>query len=313
MSPPQHDLRLQNNQIQMGPNYTDQFFYSLATNTVLSSNSRFAYDLMFDCNPDSFNIWLNTAKFMSAMKSSKTDFNSVTINDTTNGNWIYERGSYNIDSNALGPWWTAMSSQPISAGTIYIINQGVDESGNPLDMFKMRVNNFSGTSYSITYASLTGTDSGTVIIPKDVTRNYRYLALSNAGQLLNIEPDKSTWDLCFTHYTVVFYEPYYLPYQVTGVLHNPSRVRAYVDSVITTTGISFDSLSIRNFNPALLQSNRDAIGYDWKTWTGRTYVPKPKFVFYIKTGEGIVYKLHFISFTNIDGQKGYPAFEYSSL
>ena len=299
----------QTNVIPMGSDYATQCFYSLATNKILSSNSRLAYDILFDCASDSFNIWLNSAKFMAALKTTKTDINSVTLQDTTGGSWNYERGSYNIDSNALGAWWATTGSQPTSAGNVYIIDLGVDLGGNPLGFVKLKVNNFYGTSYSVTFASLTGTDSGTVLVPKDATRNYRYLSLLGAGQLLNIEPDKSTWDLLFTHYTTVFYVPYVLNYQVTGVLSNPSRVTAYVDS----TAGSFSNLIISNFDVNKLQTNRDAIGYDWKTWTGVLYTTKTYYVYFIKTGDNHIYKFHFISFNNNQGDKGYPTFEYSQL
>ncbi|MDB5281796.1 MAG: hypothetical protein JWO06_871 [Bacteroidota bacterium] len=309
IAPPSSKGIGQTHVIPLGSDYGTQCFYSLATNTVLSSNSRIAYDLLFDCAPDSFNIWLNSAKFMAALKTTKTDINAVTIEDTTGGNWNYERGSYNIDSNALGAWWATTGSEPTSAGKVYIIDLGVDLGGNPLGFVKLKVNNFYGTSYSVTYNSLTGTDSGTILIQKDPTRNYRYLSLIGSGQLLNIEPDKSKWDLLFTHYTTVFYVPYVLNYQVTGVLSNPARVSAYVDS--TTSG--FSNVTIGNFNVNKLQTNRDAIGYDWKTWTGVLYNTKTYYVYFIKTGENQIYKFHFISFNDNQGNKGYPTFEYSLL
>jgi hypothetical protein len=294
--------------IEMGPDYTNQFFYSLATNKVLSNNSRFAYDLMFDCDASKFNIWMNTAKFMSLVRTGKTDMNAVTVADTTLANWYYELGMFDPDSNAIGKWWSSMSSEPVSAGQVYVLNLGLDVAGNPLGLVKMKVNDFSGSSYSITFVSLTGPDSGTVIIPKDDHYNYRYLTFSGNGQLLNnIEPDKSQWDLCFTHYSVIFYDPYYLPYQVTGVLSNPSKTTAYLDSTI-----NYDSAKISNLNVNKLENRRDAIGYTWKTYITGHYFTKPYYVYFIRTGDNLYYKMHFLDF-NKDGVKGYPTFEYSQL
>lgn len=298
----------QTNIIDMGPDYTNQFFYSLATNKVLSQNSRFAYDLMFDCDADKFHIWLNSGKFMVAVKTNKTDFNAVTMSDTTGGDWKYELGAYSVDSSALGQWWSAAGAEPVSDGRVYIINQGTDLNGNNMGFVKMKVNNFYGSTYSITYSSLTSVDSGTVQIMKDATRNYKYVNLANGGQVLeNIEPDKSTWDLCFTHYTVVFYVPYYLPYQVTGVLTNPARVHAYVDSTI-----DYSKVAINDFNVNKLSPSRDGVGFEWKIYTNNHYTAKPYYVYFIKADEDRFYKLHFLDF-NKDGVKGYPTFEYQQL
>ncbi len=296
--------------IEMGPDYLTQFFYSLETNKVVSSNSRFAYDMMFDCAGGKFNIWLNTAKFMSAVRTNRSDLNGTTILDTAGRNFHYETGAYNVDSSALGQWWVSTSHPPVSAGKVYIINLGVDQLGNPYGFIKFKVNNFYGNSYSVTYSDFSQTDSTTILVPKDATRNYRYLSLTSTGTILdNIEPDKSTWDLCFTHYTILFYQPYYLPYQVTGVLTNPSRVQAYVDSTL-----DFSKVTISDFNVNKLQTNRDAVGYDWKTYTGNShYTAKDYFTYFIKTDENQFYKLHFLGFDNNNGVKGYPSFEYSQL
>ena len=123
----------------------------------------------------------------------------------------------------------------------------------------------------------------------------------------NIEPDKSTWDFCFTHYSVIFYEPYYLPYQVTGVLHNPSRVSAYMDSTVI-----FDSVKISNFNFSRLQTRRDAIGYDWKRYVLGDYTTKTWYTYFIKAADDKYYKLRFLDFKK-DGVKGYPTFEFYQL
>src|SRR3954465_1985711 len=68
--------------VEMKEGYHDQFFYSLESNSVISQNSRFIYDLMFDCDANKFNIWLNTAKFMSLVRTDKTVLSDVTMNDT---------------------------------------------------------------------------------------------------------------------------------------------------------------------------------------------------------------------------------------
>ena len=266
---------------------------------------------MFECNDNKFNVWLNTAKFMSLVRTDKTSLSDVSIQDTIGKDWHFELGEFNIDSNSFGSWWDSMSTQPISAGKVYIINLGRDETGLPLGFVKLKFGNFYGSSYSITYASINENDSTTTLVDKDNTRNYRYVNLLSKSIVTNIEPDKGTWDLCFTRYTIIFYEPYYLPYEVTGVLHNPSKVTAYMDSTV-----NFDSIQINDFDETRLIHRRDAIGYLWKLIddfgaTG-TYSIKRHFVYFIKTDEDKFYKLRFFDFYK-NQIKGYPSFEYYKL
>ncbi len=296
----------------MGEDYTDQFFYSLKTNSVLSHNSRFIYDLMFECDANKFHIWLNTAKFMSLVRTDKTALSDVTINDTIGRDFRFELGAFNPDSNSFGQWWDTLSAQPSSAGKVYIIYLGKDALGAPIGYMKMKVNNFTGGSYSITYSSLTSTDSTTILVEKDITRNYAYFSFASNSVLSNIEPAKSDWDLCFTRYTIIFYEPdFTLPYEVTGVLHNPSHVTAYMDSTV-----NFDSMRIADVNFSRLQTRRDAIGYTWKKVENVTsnfsYNMNRHYSYFIKTGEDSYYKLRFFDFYR-DTKTGYPAFEFYQL
>jgi hypothetical protein len=298
--------------IEMKEGYHDQFFYSLETNTVISQNSRFIYDLMFECDANKYTVWLNTSKFMSLVRTDKTSLSDVTMNDTIGHDFRFELGEFNVDSNSFEPWWDSLNPLPVSKGKVYIINLGKDFSGTPIGYMKMRLNNFSAGSYSITYSSFGSPNSTTVSITKDATRNYAYFSFASNSVLSNIEPDKSLWDLCFTRYTVIFYEPtFVLPYEVTGVLHNPSKVSAYLDSTVV-----FDSIRIADFNFSRLLSRRDAIGYTWKLINDpqnlATYSIKYHYTYFIKTAEDKFYKLRFFDFYR-NGEKGYPAFEYYQL
>lgn len=308
LAPPSNQGIGQTAIIEMGPDYNDQFFYSLETNSVVSSNTRMAYDLMFDCGNNDFNIWLNSAKFMSVVRTDKTDIATATLADTAGKAWLFELGELNKDSNAIGGWWVAPGSQPLSKGEVYIINLGVDNAETPLGYVKLKVNDFNGSSYSISYATLGDTTVRTALVQKDATRNYRYFTFANAGSVVdNIEPVKNAWDLCFTRYSVVFYDPYYLPYQVTGVLHNPSKVSAYMDSTV-----NFNEVEIGDFDINRLQTRRDAIGYEWKRYELGDYTTKTWYTFFIKTDEDKYYKLRFLDFKKA-GVRGYPTFEYHRL
>ncbi|MBL0308603.1 MAG: hypothetical protein IPP77_02615 [Bacteroidetes bacterium] len=309
--PPLKQGEVQIGMIEMGPQYADQFFYSLEKNSVISQNSRLAYDLMFDCNSSSFYILLNTAKFMSVVHTGKTDLNSITMGDASGKKWMYETGRYLPDSSALGEWWSALGPEVTTKGEVYIINLGVDTLGDPLGYIKMKVNDFSASEYSITYSDMDNQHLRTVSVSKDVRWNYRYFRFVNDSEIVDgIEPDKNLWDFCLTQYSYLFYDPYYLPYQVTGVLTNPSRTEVYMDSIL-----NFDSIQFGDFNSSRLETRRDAIGFEWKRYglnSSGTYSVNSNYTYYIRTGSTDYYKLRFNSFDRM-GITGYPVFEYVRL
>lgn len=297
--------------IEMGPEYSNQYFYSLKTNSVITQNSRFAYDLLFECNTNRFNVWLNTAKFMSAVKTNKTDLKTVTISDTAGLDFHFELGAFDTDSSALGIWWDTLVTAPSTDERVYIISLGRLADGTMAGFVKMKFNNFVGDSYSVSFCGISDTAYQTVYVQKDDMRNYRYLSFGTGATVDNIEPDKTTWDLCFTRFTILFYDPY-LPYEVTGVLNNPYKVQAYMDSTL-----DFSSITITDFNTNRLLTRRDAIGYQWKSIATiqnlGTYSLNPHYTYYIKADESEYYKLHFFQFDNASGSHGYPGFEFVRL
>lgn len=308
LPPPGNQSIGQTAMIEMGPGYANQFFYSLETNSVISQNDRNAYDLMFDCNANQYQIWLNSAKFMSVVKTDSENMDDVMPNDTIGKDWHYEFGAYITDSCAIGQWWDTLNPEPVSAGKVYIIQLGLDANGESLGYIKMKVSGYSNNEYTISCQRFNETTPQTYTITKDPTRNYAYLSFTNnIGVLTGIEPDKALWDFCFTRYSVVFYDPYYLPYLVTGVLHNPSKVSAYMDSTV-----NFESISIADFETQRLDKRRDAVGYGWKRFTNSDYTTLPSHVFFIKTSELDYYKLRFIDFKKGNAW-GYPSFEFYKL
>lgn len=294
--------------IEMGPEYADQYFYNITENRVISTNSRLAYDLMFDCAPGKFNVWLNTARFMCAIRTGKNDFAAVNIEDTVGAEWHYELGEYTIDSNAIGTWGNFALQEPTSYNQVYIVSLGLDANNNPAGFIKVRMKNFAGNSYTIEYQAFGSNQINNILVSKDNAYNYRYVTFSNGPRVVDgIEPEKAAWDFCFTRYTVIFYEPTFLPYEVTGVLHNPAKVSAYMDSTYT-----FNDVTLGDFDVNRLQTRRDAIGYDWKRYELGDYTTKTHYTYFVKTDELHLYKLRFLDFKK-NGVKGYPTFEYQQL
>src|SRR5690606_17308263 len=131
----------------------------------------------------------------------------------------------------------------------------------------------------------------TLEVKKDEAYNFSFVSFTDKKQL-TIEPPKNTWHIAFTQYTHMFTDPP-IPYMVTGCLLNRSNIEAAIDSVTAFADISYEMISAYEFSPAI-----NTIGYDWKAYTGSTYVTNAKVSYIIKGGDGIYYKLHFIDFLN---------------
>lgn len=296
--------------IEMGPQYANQFFYNLSENRVISQNSRFAYDLLFENAADRFYIWLNTAKFMSVLKTTQTNLSQTSISDTTGGIWHYELGAFDTDSSAISRWGDFTQLSPVSDRSVYILNLGKDETDAPLGFVKFQLEDFDYNlnSYVIRYARIDDNTIQTARVEKEASRIYRYFRFSPGQEIVNsIEPPKTEWDFCFTRYTYVFYTPYYLPYLVTGVLANPERIEAYVDSTLNYANVGIGTIDFSR-----LSRKRDAIGYDWKYYETGDYFTKEYFTYFIRQNEDRLYKMRFITFKK-DAVWGYPTFEYSLL
>src|SRR5690606_8382971 len=123
-----------------------------------------------------------------------------------------------------------------------------------------------------------------------------------------VEPVKEGWDLAFTQFTHIFHAPDYLNYGVVGCLTNTHNTL----SLKVTDGTAFEDIDYEYASDLVLSNDRDIIGYDWKTflYDQNKYLVHSEKVYIIKDHEGDLYKLRFIDFYNMIGQKGVPTFEF---
>ena len=291
----------------MGENYTKQLYFNMATGKFVDSNSKYDYDMAFDCGY-TYNVWINGANLSLVCRTGRMDLQSVTIADTTTG-WHEELGSGIPDSNAIGSWQTGLASNL----QVYIINRGVDSVGHSLGFVKMQMGDFSSgsNSYSVTFCNMDNSNMHTVSVSKQSNKNLVFLSFNGGGIVHDFEPANTNWDFIFTQYSVYFGPPNNIPYKVTGVLTNPNQTYAYfMDSTS-----NFDSISLRNVVQSKFTTTRDNIGYTWKrfTFAGSTYTTIEQYNYIIKSGNGQYYKMRFLQFYNPQGNKGYPQFQLYQL
>ncbi len=286
---------------QMGPDYEQQLYFNMQTAEFVSQNSRFDYDLAFDCDPNKFNVWLNGAKLMLCAQTDKTNFNQITASDTLNKTWRVEFGYGLSDSNSIGNW----GNYPSSFNKVYLINRGLNIREESIGFKVLKINDFT-TGYNISYANIDGSDLKTAFIPKDPDANFVYYSFTDHA-VKKLEPFKDNWDLNFTMYSTYFYNEK-LSYKVTGVLSNPSRSQTYLlDSTSDFSKISFADVDLSRFN-----EKRDGIGYEWKQYEYGEYIIKSSKNYIVRSNEKF-FKLRMLDFYNSDGSKGYPKFEYQEL
>lgn len=296
---PKHDPgNVTTSTVNMDASYKWQIYFDLKTNSVVGQNLKTAWDLGFENGTAGFHVIINTSKFMFAYNTGNTNFTAIvdTLGFALNKKWDSPSGS--LDTTAIGNWQVSNS--------VYIIDRGYNEMGVHQGFRKIQIQSVDATSYTIRFAQLNGTGDITLVINKSDNYNFSFLSFSTSNTLL-IEPPKDTWDLVFTQYTHIFYNPIE-PYLVTGCLSNRYNTLSSVDSVN-----SFSQIKFENIGSYILSNQINIIGYDWKTYTGGTYVTNPNVNYVIEDSEGFYYKLHFIDFYNQSGIKGNPTWEFQKL
>ncbi|WP_027418960.1 HmuY family protein [Crocinitomix catalasitica] len=284
------------NTIELGQYYENQLFFDLGTNTVVASNLKSAWDLSFESAEDGFHIFLNSAKGM-AIHRSDLSFDAITSADDLV--WKWDAHSGNIDSTAIGNW--QLSDQ------LYVIDRGYDHTGTHLGYYKLKVNAFDATSYTILVGDISSSTGVEKVVMKDASRHLTYYHLETGT--IEIAPKDELYDIVFTQYTYLFTEPE-MPYLVSGVLLNRQNTLA-----IELKETDYNSVNLSDIIDLELSGELDAIGYEWKfyAYDEGVYLIDPDKVYIIKTADGLYYKLHFVGFYNESGLKGYPSIEIQQL
>jgi len=295
-------------EVELTESYKYQVFYDFETNSSIKQNLISDWDLGFETSDSGWHVILNTSKMMLAGNTGTTDFEAV---KNINGlEMNYDPSTGNLDSTAIGNWYSLNEGNPHSLEFVYVINRGTDEDFNELGEKKVTFNFQDENTYVVRVANLNGSSEQTMVIPKDSMVNF--VCLSFDKGIVEIEPNKDSWDLQFCKYSTLLFtdvgDPY--PYLVTGVLLNPYKTVAALDTIHQFDEISFEIAEQQN-----LVNQKDIIGYDWKEYDfdNETYKVFPENVYILKNRVGFYYKLRFIDYYNSTGEKGYPTFEFLRL
>lgn len=286
--------------VELSPNYENQIYFDLSSNSNKGLNSKTDWDLRFSCDPLSSYILLNTSKVMLASQVISGTFEDIVNTSGFNNNVRAEHPSGRLDSIA------------IRSGNLFILDRGYDANGAHLGHFKMEILEHNNTHFKGRFANINGSNEQTITLSKDNTYNFVYMKWNPSSTITTptIEPAKEEWDLFFTQYTEIFYEPEFMPYSVVGCLTN-----TYNTLACRVTNKTFEEINLEYAESLVLSNDRDVIGYNWKTflYEQNIYAIHSEKVYVIKDNEGFFYKLRFIDFYNHIGEKGTPTFEYQRL
>jgi hypothetical protein len=303
ISPPNQD---EADTVVLGNTYNVQVWVDLNGLEEKAKHAIDSWDLAFSCDPNSFDIRLNSARFMYAGTSGEKEFENVISDEGVE--MLFDASSGNRDSLAIGDWYQMTDGAVLSSGYVYVINRGFDANLNEMGFIKAQFF-IDEQDYIVRYANLDGSDEQNISIAKDDA--YNYVHLSFANQIVPIEPPKDQWTLLFSRYSTILFtsegDPY--DYNLVGVLLNPYKVLAAETSTVYENIQLADTVSLQ------FTKRADVIGWDWKDYNFEdgSYVLLPDKNYVIKDKDGFFYKMRFINFYDLFGNKGNIAYELIRL
>ncbi|MGB0882073.1 MAG: HmuY family protein [Vicingaceae bacterium] len=287
-------------QIEIGYPYTNQVYYDCGTNSVVKTNTKYDWDLSFECDTNGFHVLLNTAKGVFIANQGAVPFSSV--NSASGVTWLWDAPSGNLDSTAFGNWQ--------NTNNVFIVDRQFAATGGHLGYRKIQLLSVNNENYTFKYANLDGSNEVTYTIAKDKNRNFIHFNFDNGGETLALEPNKNDWDLLFTnHYHKFSNLP--LPFVLTQVLSN---IHNGVEVAEDNTN-NFVNMSLLDTSNYVFTTFWDEIGYDWKIRNSQdnSFTIDANKSYMVKSTEAIYYKIRFIDFYNDAGNKGFPKFEIQKL
>jgi len=308
-----------------GPNQPNQVYFDFGSNTQ-TEIQRDSWDLRFYCK-DEFRVSLNTSVYMATKSLDVTDINAVNtvsvqnlFNTVTVGTFEANNVEY-VDDFDGDIFNTAISeiSEIDSENKIYLLNLGyavgtdipqigsTTVTGDHRGWKKIRILK-QNDKYLLQYADLDDTTFQEAIIEKDNNYNFTFFSF-NTNTIVDVEPEKKNWDICFTVFTNEF--PGFGTYGFTDFIssNNLQNVMSYSVSIDDFNFDDFLQTDIveENFIPS-----QTAIGSSWRIGGGPGSAPQTTndFFFILKDTKGFTFKLKFSTLTNTEGERGFPQFKY---
>jgi hypothetical protein len=289
-------------EISTGPGYNKQSFIQLASGTE-KQVANDAWDLAFTAfgfqdagifiNESAGSVMGQNLPLTELYDAQTSDFNAaidleaIKAQKFLNSEKSWSYGAFNELRDTMNPFdfgWGAYLP-----GANKVVGMRL-RNGNHK---KIKVESLTGTVYIFTYADLDGSNQVTKTLNKLTDNKGQKLILFSfaTNNTVDVLP-QGGFDLMYCRYITLAKDPngtIVQQYNVTGVLTGPGILTAEADSV-NVASANFETYK------NTLSSVSDIIGYDWKTLSGISWVIDPDKVFFVKTVNNQVWKIHFIDF-----------------
>jgi len=292
-----------------------QVYYSLKDQKVVKQNSTEAWDIAFSCAENDYQILLNTSRGMGCFNTNSKDFYQAYREGDYP--WIFDRWNGQEGNSCIGEWGDFSFENPQSYGNVYLIHLGLDFSGNPTGVVKMRVEGFEENRYDILIGDLEGRFERHYYIEKNDSFNNVYLSFESSS-VLQLEPPKDDWDFLITSYikhktpniSSLFFSVTNEFALVDGIFINP-----YNREVGRQFNYSFDALNFFNAQTYQYTDSLDFIGTKWYSWNSgnKNFRSTDKNTFVIRDSEKNYYAIQFTKFRKERTTKNDIGFIFKSL
>lgn len=294
-----------------GPTYPNKVFVDLSANrqtAVLRTN----WDLGFYTDAADFKVILNSSTGMTAKQINKNDLTQVTAADTVGfsadmGSLVgsptqlplvdYPTGD--ITKTALG-----LIAATATDNKVFIVNRGVGV-GSPLPARgwkKIRVIRNASGGYTLQHADIAATTFSSIDIAKDDKYFFKYVSFETGA--VSVEPEKTKWDIAWTHGVFLSGTPEF-PYLFQDLVFQNRNVQV---AKVLVSAKTYDAFAEADIAGQTFSSAAGTIGSSWRS-TFPLAVGTTQY-YIIKDGNNNYYKLRFTSI-NDGGVRGNPKIEYA--
>ena len=295
--------------------YTHQTYFDLSSNSEVLSVDITDWDLEVETSGQLEVIKLNPANSYRVFKTTLTDITDEIILPET-PDWTFDNPTGNISDMVFYNW---------SNNEVYVI--GIKELNN--DPTAPSIAPFAKVSFEKTTNGvavkwvLTGESTVNEFTLKTTSSSqpFTWFSFETKGEATTQPPSPDGYDIIITTYTgeVSDGEASYI-FELRGALTN---ISGSVDSYRHNPGEAeddkynkiFSNLTIDDIETEKYETDADAIGYDWKSFsrTSMSYEIDKSNMYFIRDNNNNHYKLRFTNYYNNSGEKGYISFTYALL
>lgn len=273
--------------VAIGAGYSNQTWYSLSTGQSTTA-SKTEWDIAFDLSPQGSSILFNTVGGGSLWLYPHSDTTGWAGLDSAgiagwptlwNSDTAWGLGAFSNYADANNPFdlgWGVYSSLThyVTGDSLYVVKL---QNG---DYKKVWIRQLASSTYTFTHADLNGSNSVTRTITKSTYAGKEFVYYSlQTDAILDREPLSADWDILFTQYTTFIPTPY----SVTGLLVQDGIEVAAVSGVA-------DVNAYANYAGATYHTAMNAVGYDWKAFTG-SWVIEDSLLYFLRLPSGDVWKV----------------------